>query len=586
MRFVRVYMRSLHVLWSEERGLTLALAIASLGVGWIQVVEPVLFGRVIDAMARPTNAYRLLVFWGGLGVLNIGASVFLAVMSDRLAHRQRLGILDQVFERVIQLPVSYHSEKGSGRVVRAILTGTDQLFTLWLGFMREQLSSLIGVAFLVPLALTMDRRMAGLLFVLAVVYMVANFVIHKRTHSRQERVEQFHQDLFGRVGDVIGNVTVVQSYTRLLDEVRGLQNIMGQLLNAQYPILTWWGILTIITRLSSTITLVAILSLGCLLVSQGQLTAGQVVAFASFSTLLIGKLEQISAFLSRTVSQTPALQNFFDLLDNQPNAALEIPNARQVPPGGRGEVKFENVTYRYKDSPYGIFDVDFTAEAGQTVALVGPSGSGKTTSLALLQRLFDPQIGSIMLDGVDIREYTLASLRSVIATVFQDAGLFNRSIAENIRVGRPSATDAEVEEAARKADAHAFISGKPGGYEFIIGERGAALSGGERQRIAIARAILKNAPVLIFDEATSALDNQTEKRIQSAIANLRVEEKTTFIIAHRLSTVMTADKILVFEKGRIIEAGTFEELRTRGGLFSQLVQAGELTTKTPAEASL
>ncbi len=581
MKLVRLYLRTLNILWSEEKMLTLALVLTSVCVGFIQVAEPVLFGRAIDSLSNAGNVMKVLVFWGGLSVVNIISSVFLAVMSDRLAHRQRLNTLDQVFERVIALPVSYHSEQGSGRVVHAILSGTDQLFQLWLSFMREHLASLVGIAFLVPMAISMDWRMAILLFALSFIYLVANFAIVKKTHFLQEQVETYHQNLFARIGDVIGNVTVVQSYTRLMDEIKALQGITSQLLSAQYPILTWWGILSIITRISSALTMVIILGMGSWLVTRGELTVGEVVSFVGFSGLLIAKLEQISGFVSRIISRAPALQNFFHLLD-QNGAAVEMPYARPLH-HARGEVAFNHVTYRYKGSQVGVFDLDFKVEPGQTVALVGPSGSGKTTTLALLQRLFDPQEGSITIDGEDIRTFTLASLRHSIATVFQDSGLFNRSISENIRVGRPDATDAEVQRAAEQADAHDFIMKKTGGYDFIIGERGGALSGGERQRIAIARAILKNAPILIFDEATSALDNQTEKKIQHAISNLRAQQKTTFIIAHRLSTVISADHILVFDRGRVVEAGNFHSLLSKKGLFADLVKLGEIMPEKHAE---
>lgn len=583
MKIMRVYLRTLNILWREERVQTLALIVISFVVGLIQLAEPIMFGRVIDSLSKQSQVYQILLLWAVLGLGNIFCSVYLAVFSDRLAHRQRLNTLDQVFERVIALPVSYHTEQGSGRVVHAILSGTDNLFDLWLTFLREHLSSFVGICFMVPLALTMDWRMAAMLFALAGIFVFANFLIVNRTHVLQEQVSTYHQNLYARIGDVIGNVTVVQSYSRLFSEIQALQNITAQVLNAQYPILTWWGILSVITRISSTVTMVSILSLGSVLVARGELSVGAVVSFASLSVLLIGRLEQVSSFLSRTISKAPVLQNFFYLLD-QHTAAQDTHGAKAMPSQIRGDVRFNQVTFLHKNSPYGVFNLDFEVKAGRTIALVGPSGSGKTTTLALLQRLFDPHDGGITIDGEDIRHFTLASLRHAIATVFQDAGLFNRSISENIRIGRPEATDAEVQSAAEQAQAHDFIMGKPGGYDFVIGERGAALSGGERQRIAIARAILKNAPILIFDEATSALDNQTEKKIQSAINNLRAQNKTTFIIAHRLSTVISADQILVFENGRIIESGTFEDLRQREGLFAALVKMGELHPENSREA--
>ena len=241
-----------------------------------------------------------------------------------------------------------------------------------------------------------------------------------------------------------------------------------------------------------------------------------------------------------------------------------------------GNVRYEDVTFRFRNSEQGVFGISFAADAGKTVALVGPTGAGKTTTLALLQRLRSPDAGRITVDGHDISDVTLNSLRHNMAVVFQDAGLFNRSIAENIRVGRPEATDAEVEDAARLAEAHDFIAKQPGGYDFVIGERGASLSGGERQRIAIARAILKNAPILILDEATSALDVDTEARIKRALDRLR-SGRTTFIIAHRLSTVANADLILVLDGGRTVERGTFRELVAQQGAFAHLVAEGGFT---------
>jgi ATP-binding cassette subfamily B protein len=312
-------------------------------------------------------------------------------------------------------------------------------------------------------------------------------------------------------------------------------------------------------------------------------TVGQIVAFVGFANLLISKLDQLSGFVARVFLQAPSLKSFFDLLDVR-GGTIEKPGAVPLE-NVEGRVLFNNVSFRFPKTELGVFSLNFEAARGETVALVGPTGSGKTTTLALLQRLRDPQEGTISIDGTDIRDVTLVSLRQSIAAVFQDAGLFNRSIAENIAVGRPSASADEIEAAAKLAEAHSFIMAKPGGYRFVIGERGSALSGGERQRIAIARAILKNAPILILDEATSALDNETEKKIKQALEALR-RGRTTFLIAHRLSTAANANKILVLEHGRIVEAGTYRELAAAGGVFERLVKAGSLEGDLPAAEAI
>lgn len=566
---------------ATERGLALVLAAASVAIGLVQLAEPILFGRVVDSLSRGQAAFTYIALWALLGLFGIIAGAAVAVYADRLAHRRRLAAMAEAFERAMTLPAGYHAERGSGAVVHSILQGTDSLFWLWLGAMREQLTAIVGIVLLVPTAISMDARMAAILALLAAAYVVMNTIVMRKTRSGQANVERYNSAVFSRVGDVISNVTVVQSFTRLKDEADAMRTVMSDLLAAQYPVLTWWGVLTVLQRSAATITMVAVLATGAVLAGRGELTVGEIVAFVAFAGLLIGKLDQVTNFVTAVHRRAPSFQRYFDLIDAA-QVVIEKPDARPLPEPVGGDVRYDGVSFRFPGTEQGIFDLAFHAAPGQTVALVGPTGSGKTTTLSLLQRLRTPDSGRILVDGHDIADVTLASLRGAIAVVFQEAGLFNRSIAENIAVGRPGATLAEIEEAARLAEAHDFIARKPGGYDFVIGERGNALSGGERQRIAIARAILKDAPILILDEATSALDATTEARIKRALDRLRAG-RTTFIIAHRLSTVADADEILVFENGRIIERGTFPDLARGPGLFARMVAEGGFTVPEASE---
>jgi glucan exporter ATP-binding protein len=574
-----VYKRVVALL-GAERWLAIGLVAAGVALAIVHLAEPILFGGVVDALSKGQEAFSIIGIWAVLGLFGIVASAAVAIAADRLAHRRRVAALAVSFEQAITLPISYHSEKGSGAVVRAILAGTDSLFWLWLSFLREQLTALVGILLLIPTAISMDKRMASILAVLAVFYLVANILVVRRTNEGQAIVERLHSNVYGRVGDVLGNVTIVQSYERLSAELQVMNKIMSDLLTAQYPVLTWWGLLTVLTKAAATVAMVVVFAIGAILTSRGEMTVGSVVAFVAFANLLIGQLDRLSSFVMQLYQHAPTLRTYFDLVDARP----EIVDKPSAHPLGEvtGAVAFDNVTFRYGPGSQGVTDVTFDAAAGQTIALVGPTGSGKTTTLALLQRLRRPSEGAIRIDGHDIADVTLSSLRHSIAVVFQDAGLFNRPIGENIRIGRPDATDADVAHAARLAQADEFISAKPGGYDFVIGERGLSLSGGERQRIAIARAILKNAPILILDEATSALDAETEAKIKRALDALRAN-RTTFIIAHRLSTVSDADLILVMDHGRIVERGTFRSLVAQGGLFARLVAEGGFTEPSKVE---
>jgi ATP-binding cassette subfamily B protein len=304
--------------------------------------------------------------------------------------------------------------------------------------------------------------------------------------------------------------------------------------------------------------------------------------FMSFATMLVGRLEQTVGFVNSVFLVAPRLQDFFDVIDTEP-AVRDRPNA--VDPGRlHGKVEFDDVSFSYDGKRPAVADVSFKAEPGEVIALVGPTGAGKTTALALLHRVFDPQSGAIRIDGNDLRDIKLSALRRNIGVVFQEVLLLNRSIAENLLVGKPDATEEEMREALRRAQAIDFVERSPEGLNTIVGERGRFLSGGERQRLSIARALLKNPPILILDEATSALDAATEVKVQAALDEV-MKDRTTFVIAHRLSTIRDATRILVFQGGRVSESGSFDELVARKGPFAELAKAQFLTSDIEVPAA-
>jgi ATP-binding cassette subfamily B protein len=581
MSFFRVYLRALGLV-GPDKGLALGLAFSGVVLAFLGFAEPILFGKVVDALTNDRPAMGIVALWAGLGFVGIAAGIFVALHADRLAHRRRLEVMKTFFEHVIQLPASFHSDEQSGRLIAVMLRGTDHLFSLLLSVFREHLTGIVMLVTLVPVAIWMNWRMGLLLLALMVIYTSLSAVVVRKTRFGQERAETYHSELSGRVVDVIGNVSVVQSFTRLQEEARALQGIMGNLIAAQFPVLNWWALASILTKAAATITIVSLFALGTSLHAKGEITVGEIVSYVGFASMLIGRLDQLTHFLSSLVFDAAGMRQFFSVLD-QTSTLVEKPGAPALKVEG-GRVVFDTVSFKYPNSNSGIFDVSFVAEPGETVAIVGPTGSGKSTAVALLQRARDPDAGRVTIDGQDLRDVTIDSIRRSIGVVFQDPGLFDRSIAENLRIGKPDATDDEIRRAAALAEADGFIENKSGGYDTRAGERGRGLSGGERQRLAIARAVLKNAPILILDEATSALDNETELKIKRALDKL-ARDRTTFVIAHRLSTVRSADKILYMEAGRILEVGKFDELVAKGGRFADLVEAGELKDEEEDEAA-
>ena len=574
MSLFKVYARALRYLGAYKLRVSLVV-IANIVLAAITIAEPILFGRIIDAISGKGEVKPILMMWAGFAVFNTIAFVLVAREADRLAHGRRATLLTEAFGRIISMPLGWHHQRGTSNALHTLLRACETLFGLWLEFMRNHLSTVIALALLIPTAMSMDLRLSAVLMVLAIAYWLIGRVVMSRTKDGQASVENHYHTVFSHVSDSISNVSVLHSYNRIEAETRALKSFADRLLEAQYPVLDWWAIASALNRMASTIAMMVVLIIGTMLVQAGQLRVGDVIAFIGFANLLIGRLDLMRQFATQIFEARSKLEEFYALEDSV--------REREEPAGNgeikdvRGSIEFRDVSFGFGNSSQGLHNVSFSVKAGQTVAIVGPTGAGKTTLVNLLQRVYDAQGGKILVDGTDITKVTRKSLRRHIATVFQDAGLLNRSISDNIRLGREGASEEEMRRAAEAAAAADFIETREERYDTHVGERGNKLSGGERQRIAIARAILKDAPILVLDEATSALDVETEARVKAAIDNLR-QNRTTFIIAHRLSTVREADMVLFLDDGRVVEQGSFDELSHSNGRFAALLRASGILT--------
>ena len=574
---MKLYRQALRL--SGQGRLRLAVLLAgNAAVAVLQFVDPLLFGRVIGLLAQAgampadrlwRDAAGLIGIWAAVGMAGILATLGVALLADRLAHRTRLAAMARFYDHVLALPPAFHGEIDSGRLMKIMLSGADAMFGLGLALFRDQASTFIAAAVLLPLTLLLNWRLALVLIGLVVLFAGLTWAVIRRTETGQARAQRWQIELAGTAQDALANVTLVQAYTRLRAERALFGDIVAQVIRHQFPVLTWWALANVLTRAASTVAVIAIVGIGTVLLLHGQAALGDIVSFIGLALLLIGRLDGAMGFVARVFAERPNLAAYFEVLDAS-SSVVDAPGA-PVLRRGAGRVEFDGVGFSYPGGAAVLHGIDLVAPAGSCIALVGHTGAGKSTCMALLQRFWDPSEGTIRIDGQDLRAVSLDSLRAAIGVVFQDSLLLNRSVRDNLCLGRPEASDAELYAACRLAEAEDFVRALPDGLDSIVGERGGKLSGGQRQRLAIARAALKDPPILVLDEATSALDAATEARVAAALRGL-MRGRTTFIIAHRLSTVRAADEILVFAAGRIVERGTFDKLLAQNGVFAELVR--------------
>jgi ATP-binding cassette, subfamily B, bacterial len=535
-------------------------------------VEPLILKWLFDELAATQKIQSLFFSLAILAVLALARE-----LSDGTANwltwRTRIGLQYALLEATVgklhRMPLRIQRSEGIG----AILTRLDRSIQGFSGavtlILFNILPSVIFLVIAVVIMLNLDWRLAAGVLVLAPLpALIATRAAPEQTKRERTLLDRWAR-IYSRFNEVLSGILIVRSFamedvekSRFLRDVDSANRVVikGVATDAGY---------TAASNLIVAVGKIWAIGFGGYLVLMGEITLGTVVAFLGYVGGLFGPVQGLSGVYTTLRRASVSLDEIFKILDVQEHLG-DPPNAANVQ-HVRGEIAFENVHFRYEDSQRPLLDgVTFHVEAGQTVAIVGPSGSGKTTLMALLMRFYDPEHGRILVDGRDLRSVKQSSLRRQIGVVLQDPLLFNDTIRANIAYGRPDATEAEIKAASLAANANEFIARFPDGYETIVGERGALLSLGERQRITIARALVKDPPVLILDEPTSSLDAESEKLVHNALERMMMG-RTTLVIAHRLATVIHADRILVLKDGRIVESGTHTELLMRGGYYTSVV---------------
>ena len=572
----RTLARLLPYLW-QYKWRVLAALLFVIGAKVANVGVPVLLKNLIDSMTiKPGDPAALLVVPAGLllayGALRLMTSLFTELRelvfakATQGASRQ---IALQTFEHLHALSLRFHLERQTGGMTRDIERGVRGIESLVSFSLYSIVPTLVEVAMVLTiLAVKFDARFAWITGGALVLYIAFTVMVTEWRTQFRRQANEADSSAHTKAIDSLLNYETVKYFNNEGFEARRYDESLEALRRARLKSQTTLSLLNAGQQLIIAVGLVAMLWMATQGVVDGRLTLGDLVMVNAFMIQLYIPLNFLGVIYREIKQNLTDLDKMFTLMDREREVA-DAPGAEALRTNGPVDVRFEHVDFAYEPARAILHDVSFEIPAGKTVAVVGPSGSGKSTLARLLYRFYDVQAGKILIAGQDIRTVTQSSVRRAIGIVPQDTVLFNDTVAYNIRYGKPDASDAEVEQAARAAHIHDFIMSTPKGYATMVGERGLKLSGGEKQRVAIARTLLKDPPILIFDEATSALDSANERAIQAEIKSA-ARGKTTLVIAHRLSTVVDAHEILVMELGRIIERGTHLQLLAARGRYADM----------------
>jgi ATP-binding cassette subfamily B protein len=560
-------------LWPYRRLVTLA-GLALVLTAAVSLMLPIAVRRVVDGFASNDTQLLDKYFAAALviaGLLAAGTGLRYYLVT-RLGERVVADIRRALFDRVVGLSPAFFERIMTGEVVSRLTTDTTLILSLIGSSVSVALRNLLILVGGIALMFFTSAKLTGLVLLIVPAVVVPIIVLGRRLRQLSRENQDWIAASSGSATEALTSVQAVQAFTHEAQTRAAFGEVTEKsYVSAQTRIGTR-AVMTVIVIFLTFTGIVGVLWIGARDVRGGIMSPGELIQFLIYAVMVagaVGALSEIWGELQRAAGATERLQELLSTED----PVRDPPRPASLPRPVRGEIAFENVVFRYPARPEtsALDGVDLHVAPGETVALVGPSGAGKTTILQLLLRFYDPQSGRITIDGVDIATLARADFRRFIALVPQDPVIFGDTARENIRFGRPEATDAEVEAAAKAAAAHEFLVALPKGYDTYVGERGVMLSGGQKQRIAIARAILRDAPILLLDEATSALDAESERAVQDAVERLS-RGRTTLVVAHRLATVKKADRIVVFDRGRIVATGTHDDLVAGGGLYARLAR--------------